>query len=764
MAEGYSEDSIDETTEIISDSENASSKLLREIYKTKKKLDICIKVSTDSSTPFTNEIIKSINELTKKDKKIKTRCITEIVKDNIDYSKQLISAIDEVRHLNNIKCNFLINEIACINIIILQKAQHYNQLLQPIWKLIFIKDTLFLEQQQFFFDLLWDKSIPADQKIKEIEQEKRDTEKELPQSSSLPMPLQQQQQIKTKVLQNQQDILKTLIDFYKNSNEIKFCSAVDGIKLIYKNFFSLHNEILERHKQGDHKGIRLITSVNNQKDVELVKSFLNDGVEIRHVKDLLSINFALSNEAFLFTIEKMEEGKMVTNIFSSNDILYLDHYDTVFENLWKKGIDINDRIKTIEEGHYINVELIPNPKESLKFSRGLLNNAKIEVLVILSSATAIFRVENNIGFEIFDDLAFNGIKVKILIPLGEELDTKISQLKSKYSKIEFRNLHTTLKSLIGITVIDGEKVLLTEIKDDFNIRYIDSIGLTIFIEGKSAALSYLSIFYSLWKQAYLYNEIKKAYKKIQNHDKMQKAFINIAAHELRTPIQPIVGITSILKNEIQSKRHKEFLDVLIRNVQRLKSLSEDILDVMKIEGNSLDLHKEHFKIIETILEVIKNYKNEVAILNITLEYLFADIKIDFVVYADKIRITQVISNLICNSIKFINTSNKQGTIFIIAEKRKRDCGNIGNKDMVVVMVKDNGIGIDEKILPNLFTKFVSKSFQGTGLGLYISKNIVEAHGGRIWAKNNEGEKGATFSFSLPLINDTNDGHHLDENS
>ena len=186
---------------------------------------------------------------------------------------------------------------------------------------------------------------------------------------------------------------------------------------------------------------------------------------------------------------------------------------------------------------------------------------------MLSSANAFFRVENENGFKVCEDLAYNGIKVKILIPLRKEFQDKINQLIRKYPKIEFRNLPSTPESLIGIVIIDREKVLLLEIKDDGKESYIDYMGLTIFVEGKSTALSYVSIFENLWKQTELYDEIKKAYDKIQIHDKVQKEFINTAAHELRTPIQPILGIASILNNEIQSKKHKELLDVMIRNVE-----------------------------------------------------------------------------------------------------------------------------------------------------------------------------------------------------
>ena len=275
----------------------------------------------------------------------------------------------------------------------------------------------------------------------------------------------------------------------------------------------------------------------------------------------------------------------------------------------------------------------------------------------------------------FENLAYNGIKVKILIPLRIELQDEINLFKTKYPKIEFRNLQNTLESRIGIAIIDREKVLLFEIKDNSKNRYVESGGITIFVQGKSTALSYVSIFESLWKQTELYDEIKKAYEKIQRHDKMQKEFIDIAAHELRTPLQPIIGITTILKNEIQSKRHKELLDVVFRNTERLKKLSEEILDVTKIESDSFNLNKENFKIKEKILQLLDNYKNNSETKNIKFEYNFSidedDEDDDFIIYADKTRIIQVISNLICNSLKFISKEKgEEGIISLSIEKQK----------------------------------------------------------------------------------------------
>jgi signal transduction histidine kinase len=229
---------------------------------------------------------------------------------------------------------------------------------------------------------------------------------------------------------------------------------------------------------------------------------------------------------------------------------------------------------------------------------------------------------------------------------------------------------------------------------------------------------------------------------------MQKEFINIAAHELRTPLQPILGLAEIVKNEIKDNSHqKELLDIVISNAKRLKKLSEDILDVTKIESHSLKLNKENFDINALIVSIIDDYVrhslNKKAI-------KFADYfsKEKIIIYADKNRIGQVISNLIENSVKFISKEQGECVISIKTEKKK----NIDSSKIVVVRIKDTGSGIDMDILPRLFTKFSSKSFQGTGVGLYISKNIIEAHGGQIWAENNteDGKSGATFSFSLPF--------------
>lgn len=235
--------------------------------------------------------------------------------------------------------------------------------------------------------------------------------------------------------------------------------------------------------------------------------------------------------------------------------------------------------------------------------------------------------------------------------------------------------------------------------------------------------------------------ISSQYEKLKETDKMQRDFINIAAHELRTPIQPILGMTGLLQSKIKDIEHREFLEVTIRNAKRLQRLTEDILDVSRIESHALDLKKEWFDINKMIENVVRDCRNQLEMNNNYDVRILYESKGNIFVQGDRERLTQVISNVVGNSLKFTKTGN----ISISSEKKE---------SQVIVSIKDTGSGIDPEILPRLFTKFVTKSDKGTGLGLFISKSILEAHGGRIWAKNNEnnidGNKGATFTIILPI--------------
>ena len=235
--------------------------------------------------------------------------------------------------------------------------------------------------------------------------------------------------------------------------------------------------------------------------------------------------------------------------------------------------------------------------------------------------------------------------------------------------------------------------------------------------------------------------LQKANNQLRQNDKLQKEFINMAAHELRTPIQPILGLTDVLLDKASDPHQSQLLEVIMRNARRLQRLSGDILDVSKIESSSLKLSKSPMELNEVIQTVINDFENGSKLERNKNVKIFFQPKDSIIVYVDKDRIFQVLSNLLNNALKF----TKHGTVMININLDDRE-----NNKAVKVTIQDTGIGITQELMPNLFSKFVTSSYNGTGLGLFISKGIIEAHGGRIWAENNSNGVGASFSFSLPI--------------
>ena len=249
-------------------------------------------------------------------------------------------------------------------------------------------------------------------------------------------------------------------------------------------------------------------------------------------------------------------------------------------------------------------------------------------------------------------------------------------------------------------------------------------------------------------------ELTAAYEQLKIHNKTQKEFIDIAAHELRTPLQPIIGITNVIRSKVTDSEQQKLLEIVIRNAKRLQRLVEDVLDVTRIEGHTLDIKKEVFNINDNIASILLEFRSQMERNNKEKYSQFPEIsfqpeKAGVYVRADKGRITQVISNLIDNAIKFAPHQN--GKLDIVVARSDSDNREEEPNGNVIVSVKDNGTGIDPEVMPRLFSKFVTKSFSGTGLGLYVSKNIIEAHGGKIWAENNNDGNGAIFYFSLPIL-------------
>jgi signal transduction histidine kinase len=274
-------------------------------------------------------------------------------------------------------------------------------------------------------------------------------------------------------------------------------------------------------------------------------------------------------------------------------------------------------------------------------------------------------------------------------------------------------------------------------------------------------MSYVTIVDAFWNQVQLYDQIKQAneqlslaHQKLKTDDKMHQEFINIAAHELKTPIQPLLLSSEVLRGLMPDE---EAVQIVYRNSKKLQTLANNVLDVTRIESKSLRLDKKRINLNDVILYAVRDIKTQM--LNGKMKIIYEPQEI--FVEADRERLTQVVSNLLSNAAKF----SQEGPICISAEitrvqksqdYREEEEKNISSNDdggekQVIVSIRDSGVGISPDIQPKLFSKFATKSFDGIGLGLFISKNIIEAHGGRIWAENNAAGEGATFAFSLPIL-------------
>jgi two-component system, OmpR family, sensor histidine kinase VicK len=431
----------------------------------------------------------------------------------------------------------------------------------------------------------------------------------------------------------------------------------------------------------------------------------------------------------------MEAGKIMQSLLTSNKPTYVNYYSSLFEGLLNKGIDAETRIRDIEEGiDSANIEMIQNSHEALERAWSLVRTAKEEVLIMYSTPNG-FRRQLQMGkLKLFKDTIEErpNVKIKLLIPNDEQMTATIGRAKMESpGEIDFRIYQESLKNRITITLVDKRECIIVETKDDTKEDSYAAVGLSVYSNSKSIVVSYASIFESLWRQTELYEQLKI-------HDKMQKEFINITAHELRTPVQPILVLTEVLRASAKDNEEHKLLDSIVKGARRLQKLSNNILDVTRIESNSLQLTKELFNINDVILDVMTDMKRQIV--NDKVKLFSYKPKEEVFVEADKERIIQVISNLLNNAIKF----TEEGTISVSTEVK----GN--RKREVFVTIKDTGQGIHPEIESRLFSKFASKSLQGTGLGLFISKSIVEAHGGKIWTENNSDGKGATFTFSLPI--------------
>ena len=572
---------------------------------------------------------------------------------------------------------------------------------------------------------------------------------------------------KTQVLHGFEKTTEAIIRFlYSAEDFMNICadytwpSVAIGVEVFRKGLY----ELKKRNVKS-----RFVTDITKD-NIKYCKELMQIS-ELRHL-DGIKGNFAVSEKGYTASAT-MQEASLLQQVIYSNVRSILDQQQYVFETLWSKAKPAEQKIREIDEGIDLGekTEIIQSPKKILELFISMIKSAKSEILLLLPTINAFLREERIGAIELLkESAAENNVNVRIITPSNDDIEKTLqniasvavrkeqqeNQKKEKGFEVQRSNIHfkETAMTTVTILVVDKRESLVVEKTDDSKENFIEAIGLSTYSTSEPTVISYLSIFEGLWRQAKLYEELREANERLQIHDKMQREFINIASHEMKTPTQAILGTSGLL--QYYPERKDELIGIIQRNAKRLQTLIANILDVTRIESQTLILNKERFDIRDVISSLIEDYKDRTKNSNIELINKNNNNNKSIFVEADKDRILQVLSNLLSNAIKFTN----QGKISInIFEKNDDNQEKDGGRKEVIVSVTDTGSGIDSEIFTRLFSKFASKSYQGTGLGLFICKSIIQAHGGRIWAENNDVSEdksgGATVTFSLPAASDIN---------
>src|SRR5918999_5112453 len=496
-------------------------------------------------------------------------------------------------------------------------------------------------------------------------------------------------------------------------------SVAMGVEVFKKGLYDLKS----RNVQS-----RFITDITKD-NIEYCKELMQIS-ELRHL-DRIKGNFAVSEKGYTASAT-MQEASLLQQVIYSNVRSILDQQQYVFETLWSKAKPAEQKIREIEEGIDLGekTEIIQSPKKILELFINMIKSAKSEILLLLPTINAFLREERIGAIELLkESAAEHNVNVRIITPSNDDIEKTLqniasvavrkeqqeNQKKEKGFEVQRSNIQfkETAMTTVTILVVDKRESFVMEKTDDSKENFIEAIGLSTYSTSEPTVMSYLSTFEGLWRQAKLYEELREANERLQIHDKMQREFINIASHEMKTPAQAILGTSGLL--QYYPERKDELIGIIQRNAKRLQTLIANILDVTRIESQKLILNKERFNIHDVISSLIEDHKDRTKNSNIELIY------------------------------KNNNNNNHQ------VDVRRKE---------VIVSVTDTGSGINSEIFTRLFSKFASKSYQGTGLGLFICKSIIEAHGGRIWAENNDVSEdksggGATITFSLPVASDMN---------
>lgn len=598
------------------------------------------------------------------------------------------------------------------------------------------------------------------------------------------------------------------MDFKTKSNESRIVSGRDLINTFFikavndtsrywdvivpakgATLFHYMIDLKIAYKEALKRGVRIraITELTND-NIFYIKQGLEYFSEVRHLNNVLGTSIV--SEKFYITTSTMyyDEGTItfdngvkktqypLEQLLTSTSTELTAQQKKYFEILWSQAMPINDKINQLETLESSQLRTINAPYEVQNLFINLLQSVQKEIYLLIPTFEILEKVQQFLNIFSFLESYQERIQAKILMPI-----TGTTQLEY-FKKFDFKiNDHGTSAEKNNIEIRDNQNFESDHLKEESNsmiaifdrnksitIRFITEktkknslISLSEILEsatyfsGKETVLSSMRLFDKLWYQT-------KLVQSVEGSINLQKEFVNLAAHELQNPIQPILSLSEVMIEKLEDEEQRKLLRLIIKNATNMMHITNGILEIARIEKNILKLHKEKFDLVIFLADLMDDYEYILQEnnnrLEIVLEFeacnksltlsknnlnIAKDNITEFTQYseiiADRVRLTQILHNLIDNA----NNFTKNGIIRIRARTMLKE---------VEIQVVDNGSGISKSILNNLFDKFVSTSKNGTGLGLYVSKKLVEAHGGRLWAKNiGINDTCASFTFILPNL-------------
>jgi signal transduction histidine kinase len=629
----------------------------------------------------------------------------------------------------------------------------------------------------------------------------------------------------TQIIHGEKNVVNTLLQTISNA-KYKIDACVDYTRPYLAIHIKELREVLLTAKKRGIK-VRYLTEINKD-NLYYCKQLLTIVDELRHLGGIKG-NFYVTDQEYAAPATSHEKGRSAEMMIYSHLKEVVEHQHYLFESVWNTSISADRKIKEIESEDNIVLgitQVIDSPLRTQELFLDLIKSAKHEVLLLMPTVNAFIREYNMGAIRLLKELAYSYVRqpqkassasaskrkniqepttrkgrmsIRIITPTNDTINKIINNMnlitlsnlpieraneehtifsfptlhdvdKSNNSILQIRHLESLPKynvTTATILVVDRKASLVFEKIDDTKENFVEAVGLSTFSTSEPTIMSYVSIFENFWNQVDLYEKLKE-------HDKLQKEFINIASHELRTPTQAILGYSTLVRRHPEMR--EEMLNYIERNAFRLQALISNILDVSRIESRTLRLNKEKFDINEKIRNVIDDIESKTEEEDDEIKIIFTEQEAKpIIIEADKLKIYEVVSNLLVNAVKFTkkkrvndvsnmksNGSNIGYIDYNISvstsvesdqsynKDNTNDISHWGTRGEAVISIKDRGTGIDPDVQGKLFSKFVTKSDTGSGLGLYISKGIVEAHGGKIYAENNSDGNGATFTFRLPV--------------